>query len=234
MTRILVVDDEPLLLKALQVDLRARHYTVETASDGRGALLEAMQNPPDAVILDLGLPQIDGHHVLQALRAWSQVPVIILSGRYDVDEKVAAFDAGADDYVTKPFAMKELLARLRAVLRRPEGTEEVPHPEAHIGPWTIDLAGATVNRSGAAADRADTDPPRLTPTEWRILDVLLRRPGILVTSQEILRQVWGREHESKTNYLRVYFAGLRRKLEADPASPRHLLNEPGLGYRFEP
>jgi two-component system, OmpR family, KDP operon response regulator KdpE len=229
MPHILVVDDEPSMLKALQANLRARDFTVDTAADGRRALLEAIRNPPDAVILDLELPQIDGHHVIRALRAWSQVPIIVLSGRSDADEKVVALDEGADDYVTKPFAMNELLARLRAVLRRLTVQEPSPVPVAHVGAWTIDLGSATVRRV-----EGDGDPPRFSPTEWRILNLILRHPGTLVTGQEILRQVWGREHEGKRNYLRVYFASLRRKLEPDPASPRHLLTVPGMGYRFEP
>ncbi|GGI95019.1 response regulator [Streptomyces brasiliensis] len=229
MTHILVVDDEPHMLKVLQIHLQAHRYTVDTAADGPQALVDAISNPPDAVILDLGLPQIDGHQVLQALRAWSQMPVIVLSGRSDADEKVATLDAGADDYVTKPFVMNELLARLRAVLRRPS-TQEPSHLIAHIGEWTIDLTSSTVHR--ADGDGAQL---RLTPTEWSILHILLRHPpGRLVTSRQILRQVWGPEHENKTNYLRIYFASLRRKLEPDPASPRHLLTEPGMGYRFEP
>lgn len=229
MTRILVVDDEPLILKALQIRLQADRYTVDTAVDGRQALVEAISNPPDAVILDLGLPQIDGHQVMQALRAWSRMPIIVLSGRSDADEKVAALDAGADDYVTKPFAMNELLARLRAVLRRPSGEHSSP-AVAHIGAWRIDLDSSVVH----GAD-GDDDQPRLTPTEWSILNILLRHPpGQLVTSRQILRHVWGPEHEKHTNYLRIYFANLRRKLEPDPANPRHLLTEPGMGYRFRP
>jgi two-component system KDP operon response regulator KdpE len=227
-TRILIVDDEPQMLKALQINLQARHYTVATAADGRRALLEATQNPPDAIILDLGLPQIDGLQVLHALRAWSQVPVIVLSGRAEFSEKVEALDAGADDYVTKPFAMNELLARLRAALRRPTRAEP-PAPTVVIGDFTVDLAGAVVRRTSG-----DGQSVRLTPTEWRILSVLLTHPGKLVTGRQILQQVWGPGHEQKTNYLRVYFAGLRRKLEPDAAHPRHLLTEPGMGYRFEP
>ncbi|MEZ0070427.1 two-component system KDP operon response regulator KdpE [Streptacidiphilus sp. MAP12-20] len=228
MTRILIVDDEPQMLKALQINLQARHYTVAVAADGRRALMEATQNPPDAIILDLGLPQIGGLQVLQALRAWSAVPVIVLSGRSEFAEKVAALDAGADDYVTKPFAMNELLARLRAALRRPARAEAVA-PTAEIGRYTVDLAAAIVRPT-----QGEGPTVRLTPTEWRILSVLLAHPGRLVTGHQILQQVWGPGHEQKTNYLRVYFAGLRRKLEEDPAHPKHLLTEPGMGYRFEP
>ncbi|MGI5142358.1 MULTISPECIES: response regulator [unclassified Streptomyces] len=228
MPRILVVDDEPHMLRALEISLQV-DYTVDTAADGRQALAEAISNPPDAVLLDLGLPQIGGHQVIQALRAWSQVPIIVLSGRSEADEKVAALDAGADDYVTKPFAMNELLARLRAVLRRP-AREEPSQTVAHIGEWTIDLNTATVRRGNGDGERL-----RLTPTEWGILDALLRhRPGELVTSRQILQQVWGPGHDDKTHYLRVYFQSLRRKLEPDPTSPRHLLTEPGMGYRFVP
>jgi two-component system KDP operon response regulator KdpE len=227
-TRILIVDDEPQMLKALQINLQARHYQVSVAGDGRQALMEATKNSPDAIILDLGLPQIGGMQVLQALRAWSAVPVIVLSGRSEFADKVAALDAGADDYVTKPFAMNELLARLRAALRRPSRAEPQA-PTVVIGDFTIDVGGAVVRRT-------DGDGPavRLTPTEWRILSVLLAHPGKLVIGHQILQQVWGPGHEQKTNYLRVYFAGLRRKLEREPAHPRHLLTEPGMGYRFEP
>jgi two-component system KDP operon response regulator KdpE len=228
MSRILVVDDEPQMLKALQINLRARSYTVATASDGRRALQEASHNPPDAVILDLGLPQVDGMEVLRELRAWSSVPVIVLSGRADSREKVAALDAGADDYVTKPFAMNELLARLRAALRRPTSEERSEGP-TRIGDHLVDLERCVVTPASP-----DIPPVRLTPTEWRILAVLLQHPGRLVTGRQILRQVWGPSHEENTNYLRVYFAGLRRKLESDTAHPRHLVTEPGMGYRFEP
>ncbi|WP_042364099.1 response regulator [Streptacidiphilus neutrinimicus] len=228
MTRILIVDDEPQMLKALQINLQARHYEVSTASDGRRALQEATHNPPDAVILDLGLPGLDGMEVLRSLRTWTSAPVIVLSGRAEFSEKVEALDAGADDYVTKPFAMNELLARLRAALRRPTRAEP-PAPAVVIGDFAVDLAGAVVRRT------SDQGPGvRLTPTEWRILAVLLAHPGRLVTGRQILQQVWGPGHEQKTNYLRVYFAGLRRKLERDAAHPRHLLTEPGMGYRFEP
>ncbi|MEY9870999.1 two-component system KDP operon response regulator KdpE [Streptacidiphilus sp. MAP12-33] len=228
MTRILVVDDEPQMLKALQINLRARDYTVLTASDGRSALQEATRNAPDAVILDLGLPGLDGMEVLHALRAWSSAPVIVLSGRSDSHEKVAALDAGADDYVTKPFAMNELLARLRAALRRPTSEEPSAGP-VRIGDHLVDLDRAVVTPGAEGVPQV-----RLTPTEWRILAVLLRHPGRLVTGRHILEQVWGPGHEASTNYLRVYFAGLRRKLEPDTAHPRHLVTEPGMGYRFEP
>jgi two-component system KDP operon response regulator KdpE len=227
-TRILIIDDEPQMLKALQINLQARHYQVSLAGDGRQALMEATKNPPDAIILDLGLPQIGGMQVLQALRAWSAVPVIVLSGRSEFADKVAALDAGADDYVTKPFAMNELLARLRAALRRPTRAEPQA-PTAAVGDYTVDVGGATVRRTDGTGPAV-----RLTPTEWRILSVLLAHPGKLVTGHQILQQVWGPGHEQKTNYLRVYFAGLRRKLEQDPAHPRHLLTEPGMGYRYEP
>jgi two-component system, OmpR family, KDP operon response regulator KdpE len=226
--RILVADDEPLLRRALQITLQARRYTVATASDGRRALVEATRHPPDAVILDLGLPEIDGLQVIRSLRAWSQVPVIVLTGRSDSADKVAALDAGADDYITKPFAMDELLARLRTALRRPT-SEERAHPDATIGSYTVDMASCTVRPT-----TGDGPAVRLTPTEWRILAVLVQHPGRLVTGPHILQQVWGPGHEDKTNYLRVYVAGLRRKLEPDPARPRHLLTEPGIGYRYQP
>ncbi|MEZ0093851.1 response regulator [Streptacidiphilus sp. EB129] len=234
MTRVLIVDDEPQMLRALQINLEARQYTVATAADGTRALDEAARTPPDAIILDLGLPGLDGVDVIRALRVWSQVPVIVLSGRSDAGEKIAALDAGADDYVTKPFSMNELLARLRAVLRRP-ATEDLPGGSAVIGDHTVDLARCTARLTHDDG----TAPPegaaiRLTPTEWRILTVLIQHPGRLVTGQQILLHVWGPGHERKTNYLRVYLAGIRRKLERDPAHPRHLITEPGMGYRFEP
>ncbi|MFC1401892.1 MULTISPECIES: response regulator [Streptacidiphilus] len=228
MTRILVVDDEPQLLRALQINLQARQYDVTTAADGTVALDETARARPDAIILDLGLPGLDGLQVIAALRVWSSVPVIVLSGRSGADEKVAALDAGADDYLTKPFAMNELLARLRAVLRRPS-TEDPLTGTAVIGDFTVDLVGCTVS-----AHREGTDPVRLTRTEWRILTLLVQHPGRLVTGPQILHSVWGPGHEDKNNYLRVYLAGLRRKLERDPAHPRHLRTEPGMGYRFDP
>ena len=235
MTRVLVVDDEPQMLRALRINLKARNYLVVTAADGDAALRLAARTPPEAVILDLGLPDLDGVEVIRALRVWSKVPIIVLSGRSGAAEKVAALDAGADDYVTKPFSMNELLARLRAVLRRP--SPEEPALAADIGAYTVDLVNCTVRlRLDAVGEHGGGEPeePRLTPTEWRVLTLLLGNPGRLVTGRQILDDVWGPGHESKTNYLRVYLAGLRRKLEADPAHPRHLLTEPGMGYRYQP
>ncbi|MEY9875528.1 two-component system KDP operon response regulator KdpE [Streptacidiphilus sp. MAP12-33] len=232
MTQILVVDDEPQMLRALRINLQARKYNVTTAADGAEAIREAARATPDAIILDLGLPDMDGIKVIQTVRTWSSVPVIVLSGRADATEKVAALDAGADDYVTKPFAMNELLARLRAALRRPtaEGTSSI---SADIGRWTVDLLTHTIRLTDddGAAEQATL---RLTPTEWKILSVLLQHPGRLVTAGHLLNSVWGPGHEQNTNYLRVYFTGLRRKLEPDPSRPRHLITEPGMGYRYQP
>ncbi len=239
MTRVLVVDDEPQMLRALRINLKARSYLVATAADGASALRQAVRTPPEAVILDLGLPDLDGVDVIHALRIWSKVPIIVLSGRSGAATMVAALDAGADDYVTKPFSMNELLARLRAVLRRPS-PEEAPLV-AEVGAYTVDLSRCTVRLRAPEQQSPDAEPAaelpeavRLTPTEWRVLALLLGHPGRLVTGRQILDEVWGPGHESKTNYLRVYLAGLRRKLEPDPAHPRHLLTEPGMGYRFQP
>ena len=220
----LIVDDEPAMLRALRINLRVRQYDVTTASTGRDGLTEARRRPPDAIILDLGLPDMDGIEVIRELRGWSRAPVIVLSGRTGPGDKIAALDAGADDYVTKPFSMEELLARLRAVLRRDE-TEPLP-ARAHIGGHEIDLAAHTV-RGGAAA-------VPLTPTQWRLLEILLRHPGQLVATQRLLTEIWGPGHERSAHYLRFHMSGLRRKLEADPSRPRHLLTEPGMGYRYQP
>ncbi|MHA6758117.1 response regulator [Streptacidiphilus sp. PAMC 29251] len=234
MTRVLIVDDEPQMLRALQINLQARQYTVATALDGPRALDDAARIPPDAIILDLGLPGLDGIDVIRALRVWSSVPIIVLSGRTDAADKIAALDAGADDYVTKPFSMNELLARLRAALRRP-ATVEPAGGTAVIGDYTIDLASCTVRPTrGTAPAAEEEDTLRLTPTEWRILTVLISHPGRLVTGRDILISVWGPGHERKTNYLRVYLSGIRHKLERDPTHPRHLLTEPGMGYRYQP
>jgi two-component system KDP operon response regulator KdpE len=229
-TQILVVDDEPQMLRALKINLQARKYAVSTAADGAEAIREAARTTPDAIILDLGLPDMDGVRVLETVRSWSSIPVIVLSGRSDATEKVAALDAGADDYVTKPFAMNELLARLRAVLRRPT-TEGVDRVTGVIGPWTVDLSTHTIRRT--EDDGVEPSSLRLTPTEWKILAVLLQHPGRLVTAAQLLNNVWGPGHEKNTNYLRVYLTGLRRKLEAEPSRPRHLVTEPGLGYRYQ-
>jgi two-component system KDP operon response regulator KdpE len=232
-TQILVVDDEPQMLRALKINLQARKYAVTTAANGTEAIREAARSTPDAIILDLGLPDMDGVSVIQTVRAWSSVPVIVLSGRADAIDKVAALDAGADDYVTKPFAMNELLARLRAALRRPNAEGAGGGITATIGQWTIDLLTHTIR---ATDDDGSSEPAtlRLTPTEWKILSVLLQHPGRLVTASHLLGSVWGPGHENNTNYLRVYFTGLRRKLEPDPARPRHLITEPGMGYRYQP
>ncbi|WP_037576060.1 response regulator [Phaeacidiphilus oryzae] len=230
MTRVLIVDDEPQMLRALRINLKARRYAVATAADGSAALRSAARQPPEAVILDLGLPDLDGVEVIHGLRVRSAAPIIVLSGRSGAAEKVAALDAGADDYVTKPFSMSELMARLRAVLRRP--APEAGAVTAVVGDHVVDLASCTV-RSLPGATAGDR-PVRLTPTEWHLVSVLLRNPGRLVTSRQLLDEVWGPGHEEKTNYLRVYMAGLRRKLEPDAASPRHFITEPGMGYRYAP
>jgi two-component system KDP operon response regulator KdpE len=221
---VLVVDDEPAMLRALRINLRVRKYDVTTASTGREALAEARRRPPDAVILDLGLPDVGGIEVIRELRGWSRAPVIVLSGRTGPGDKIAALDAGADDYVTKPFSMEELLARLRAALRR-DDTGPLP-ARVRVGRCEIDLAAHT------ALDGTRT--VRLTPTQWRLLEILLRHPGQLVGTQRLLTEIWGPGYERYTHYLRFHMAGLRRKLEADPSRPRHLLTEPGMGYRYQP
>jgi two-component system KDP operon response regulator KdpE len=228
---VLLVEDEPGLLRALLINLRARQYDVITAAGGREALATAASRPPDAVILDLGLPDIDGTEVIVELRRWSGAPIIVLSGRASPGDKIGALDVGADDYVTKPFSMAELLARLRAVLRR----DEAPLPgdsTVTVGHCTIDLTAHTVTR--AEDSDGEGEPLRLTPTEWRILESLARRPGQLVSARQLLTEIWGPGYEPRTNYLRFHMARLRRKLEDDPARPRHLLTEPGMGYRYRP
>jgi two-component system KDP operon response regulator KdpE len=222
-TGVLVVEDESGLRRALAINLRARDYDVTVAADGAGALAEASRRPPDVVVLDLGLPDMDGTEVIAGLRGWSRVPIIVLSARDEQTDKVIALDAGADDYVTKPFGMDELLARLRAALRRVTPASETPVVETDA--FTVDLA-ATQARA------PDGTPIHLTPTEWRLLEVLVRHQGRLVGQRQLLQEVWGPEYETETNYLRVYMAQLRRKLEADSSRPRHLITEPGMGYRF--
>jgi two-component system KDP operon response regulator KdpE len=226
--RVLIIEDEPALLRALRINLRARGYAVATASAGREALAEARRHPPDAVLLDLGLPDLDGGHVIRALRGWSRVPVIVLSGRAGSGDKIGALDAGADDYVTKPFDMEELLARLRAALRR---GDQAPRDTIYrIGQHQIDLGAHSILADGAVTPEL----LHLTPTEWRLLEILLSAPGQLVSSDRLLREVWGPGYERSTHYLRFHMAGLRRKLEDDPHRPRHLLTEPGMGYRYQP
>ncbi|SCK16015.1 response regulator [Streptomyces sp. WMMB 322] len=224
MPRVLVVDDEPQLVRALTINLRARKYRVDSAHDGASALQLAAASHPDVVLLDLGLPDIDGIDVIKGLRGWTRVPIIVLSARHTSDEKVDALDAGADDYVTKPFGMDELLARLRAAVRRaaPADEEDIVVETKTL---TVDLAAKKVRRDG--------NDIRLTPTEWHVLEILVRNSGRLVTQRQLLRDVWGPNYETETNYLRVYMAQLRRKLEQDPAHPRHFITEAGMGYRFE-
>jgi two-component system, OmpR family, KDP operon response regulator KdpE len=224
MTRVLIVDDDTQLLRALSINLRARNYEVDVAPDGRTALAAAARNSPNLVILDLGLPDIDGVEVVHSLRGWSTAPIVVLSARGAQAEKVTALDAGADDYVTKPFGMDELLARIRSALRRaaPTDTVAVIATEA----FTIDLASKRLTTGDGEV--------RLTPTEWHLLEILARNPGKLISQRRLLREVWGPAYETETNYLRVYIAQLRRKLELEPSRPRHLLTEPGMGYRFHP
>jgi two-component system KDP operon response regulator KdpE len=226
--RVLVVDDEPQILRALAINLRARRYEVYTASSGTEALATAATHPPDLVILDLGLPDIDGVDVIRGLRGWTTAPIVVLSGRTDSADKVDALDAGADDYVTKPFGIDELLARLRAVARR--ATSDDVQPTVTFGHTTVDLAArrVSVRDGGRAVD------VRLTPTEWHLLEVLLRHPGKLLSGEQLLKEVWGPGYETAGGNLRVYMAKLRQKLEANPARPRHLVTEPGMGYRFQP
>ena len=224
MTRVLVVDDDPQILRALKINLAARGYTVLTASDGTRALHVAAHDHPDVIVLDLGLPDLDGTDVINGLRGWSTIPIIVLSARTDSGDKVEALDAGADDYITKPFGMDELLARLRAAVRRassrPTGNEAL----VQAGELRIDLAAKQVSRDGVLV--------HLTPTEWGILELLVRHRGKLVSQRQLLGEVWGPRYQTESHYLRVYLAQLRRKLEPDASHPRYLITEPGMGYRF--
>ncbi|BAW05329.1 response regulator [Nocardia seriolae] len=224
-TKVLVVDDEPQILRALRINLSVRGYAVTTASNGAAALRAAAEKHPDVIILDLGLPDMDGIEVLAGLRGWSTAPVIVLSARTDSSDKVEALDAGADDYVTKPFGMDELLARLRAAVRRSANTADAAEPIIETGSFTVDLAAKKVVRHGHDV--------HLTPTEWGVLEMLVRNKGKLVGRRELLREVWGPSYATETHYLRVYLAQLRRKLEDDPSQPKHLLTEAGMGYRFQ-
>ncbi|MCO8277483.1 response regulator [Actinoplanes sp. TRM 88003] len=225
MTRILVVDDEPQIVRALSINLRARQYEVDAAPDGVSALRAAARQRPDLVVLDLGLPDMDGDEVIRGLRGWTTVPIIVVSGRSGNHDKVTALDAGADDYITKPFGIDELVARIRAVTRRVRAGDDAP-VVARIGEHTIDLAARSVTGGDSEV--------HLSPTEWQLLDHLLRHPDKLLGRTALLKEVWGPQYATETNYLRQYMARLRRKLEADPAHPRHLLTEPGMGYRFRP
>ena len=222
--RVLVVDDEPPILRALATNLRARGYTVDMAADGEEALALAARHRPDAVILDLGLPGISGIEVVEGLRGWTATPILILSARGAEHDKVAALDAGADDYVTKPFGMDELLARLRAALRR-----NAPAAE----PAVVETADFTVDLATKRVRRGDGGEVRLTPIEWGMVEVLVRNAGRLVSQRQLLQDVWGPQYGEETNYLRVHMAHIRRKLEPEPSRPRYFLTEPGMGYRFE-
>ncbi|MVU76534.1 response regulator [Nocardia sp. ET3-3] len=223
--KVLVVDDEPQILRALRINLSVRGYEVTTASTGAAALRAAAEKHPEVIILDLGLPDMDGIEVLAGLRGWSTAPVIVLSARTDSSDKVEALDAGADDYVTKPFGMDELLARLRAAVRRSANTADAAEPVIETASFTVDLASKKVTRHGHDV--------HLTPTEWGVLEMLVRNKGKLVGRRELLREVWGPSYATETHYLRVYLAQLRRKLEDDPSQPKHLLTEAGMGYRFQ-
>ncbi|MBC7591212.1 MAG: response regulator transcription factor [Salinibacterium sp.] len=220
--KLLIADDDPQMLRALRITLTARGYEVVTAHDGKAALDAAINTHPDIIVIDLGMPGLTGIEVIEAIRGWSSVPVLVVSGRSESWDKVEALDAGADDYVTKPFSADELLARIRALSRRtPAATDD---PVVSFGDVTVDLAAHIVTRSGAAI--------RLTPTEWRLLEVLLRNHDRLVTREMLLTEVWGPQYTTDTGYLRLYLSQLRKKLEPEPGSPRYLLTEAGMGYRF--
>jgi two-component system, OmpR family, KDP operon response regulator KdpE len=225
MTRVLVIDDEEPILRALRINLTARKYEVTTAADGASGLAAMARDRPDVLILDLGLPDMDGTDVIRGVRGWTSTPIIVLSAWGQEVQKVAALDAGADDYVTKPFGMNELLARLRAAVRRamPGPDDEPVLVTPH---FTVDLAAKRVIRDGADV--------RLTPTEWSLLEILARNENRLVTQRQLLQEVWGPQYQTEANYLRVHVAHLRRKLEPDPSRPRYLHTEPGMGYRFQP
>ncbi|KLL12343.1 MULTISPECIES: response regulator [Protofrankia] len=267
MTRVLIVDDDTQILRALRITLHARGYEVMTATSGRHALAATTSGRPDIILLDLGLPDMDGAEVIHALRSWTTTPVIVLSGRAGSTDKVGALDAGADDYVTKPFRVDELLARLRAVARRTLSATEAPLTT--IGDYTIDLTARRITRladhrrdrasaapepapratrpAGKARETADPEPPanhadrpeglatvRLSPTEWHLLEVLVRNPGKLLTHRQLLPRTGGPSPKEHSHYLREYMGRLRRKLEPNPARPRHFITEPGMGYRFQP
>lgn len=222
MTVVLVVDDDSAIRRTLQINLRARDYTVETVGDGRSALQSLSEQVPDVVLLDLGLPDLDGVQVLRGIRSVSDVPVIVVSARSEADDKVEALDAGADDFITKPFSVEELLARIRVCTRRSQVVE--PAVVVQVGDVTLDLTDSVATRAG--------EPVHLTPIEWKLVETLARRPGRLVRQADLLHAVWGPGHDRQSNYLRVHLASIRRKLEADPSRPRLFITEPGIGYRF--
>jgi two-component system KDP operon response regulator KdpE len=221
-TRVLVIDDEGSILRTLRINLTARKYDVATAADGASGLAAMAHVRPDVLILDLGLPDMDGADVIKGVRGQACTPIIVLSAAGQESTKVAALDAGADDYITKPFGMDELLARLRAVVRRASPAPD--EPVVATEDFTVDLAAKRVARDGRDV--------RLTPTEWGLLEALVRNRGQLVTQRQLLHDVWGEQYQTEANYLRAYIARLRRKLEPDPSRPRYLLTEPGIGYRF--
>ncbi len=225
--KILIADDDPQIVRALRITLTAKGYQIVTAADGTQAIAAAIDHRPDLFLLDLGMPQLDGLEVISAIRGWSHAPILVVSGRAGAGDKVEALDAGADDYLTKPFAVEELLARIRALTRRAAQDDSLPI--VRFGDVTVDLAARSVTRSSADSVRQ----VRLTPTEWRVLEILVRNPGRLVTRQTMLTTIWGSEHVEDTGYLRLYLSQLRRKLESDPARPVHLITEAGMGYRLE-
>lgn len=224
--KILIADDDPQIVRALRITLSAHGYEVVAAPDGAAAITLAGREHPDLVLLDLGMPKLDGVRVIEALRGWTTAPIIVVSGRTGSGDKVDALDAGADDYVTKPFQIDELLARIRALTRRIATAPSDGVPIVRFGDTIVDLLAHTVTRG------ADARPVRLTPTEWRVLEFLVRNPGRLVTRQTLLTEIWGSEHVTDTGYLRLYIAQLRKKLEKDPTHPEHLLTESGMGYRL--
>lgn len=230
MTRVLVVEDEPQMRRALDLNLSARGYQVQAVEDGTAALTAFATWPPDVMVLDLGLPDLDGLEVIRAIRRTSTVPILVLSARVGSNDKVSALDLGADDYVTKPFDMFELLARLRAATRR-SGTDPQPAATVSFGPAVVDLDAKTASRTD---DPAGPRPVHLTPTEWHLLEALLRSPGRLVTQRQLLILLRGAPEHTDSSYLRIYMAQLRKKLEAEPGRPAHLLTEPGMGYRYSP
>lgn len=224
--KILIADDDPQMLRALRITLVAKGYQVFTAADGGGAISSAIDHQPDIVLLDLGMPELDGIDVIHGIRGWSDIPILVVSGRAGAADKVEALDAGADDYVTKPFAVEELLARIRSLTRRVPAQEQ--RPAIQLGDTTIDLAA----RSAFTSANGHRQRLRLTPTEWQVIELLIRNAGRLVTRQTLLTHIWGTEHATDTGYLRLYISQLRKKLEPDPRAPRYILTEAGMGYRL--